>query len=112
MAVVVRKGSRLTERVAQTEMDTSSQQKDYDLNLVKTIKKKAEQFTREIKVFGEQKGKKRVFQMSGGIYELYRHTLIAYYENLEMDSNSPLRVQIRPIKDKNGKCGITDKGEL
>ena len=41
-----------------------------------------------------------MFQMSRGIYELYRHTLIAYYENLEMDSNSPLRVPIRPIKDK------------
>ena len=70
MAVVVRKSSRLTERVAQTELDISNQQKDYDLNLVKTIKKKAEQCTREIKVFEEQKGQNRVFQMSGGIYEL------------------------------------------
>ena len=102
MAVVVRKSSRLTERVAQTELDISNQQKDYDLNLVKTIKKKAEQCTREIKVFEEQKGQNRVFQMSGGIYELYRHTLIAYYENLEIDSKSPLKVHIKPIKDKKG----------
>ena len=103
MAVVVRKSSRLTERVAQTELDTSSQKKkDYDLNLVKTIKKKAEQCIREIKVFEEQKGQNSVFQMSCSIYELYRHNLIAYYENLEMDSNSPLRVPIRPIKDKKG----------
>ena len=40
--------------------------------------------------------------MSSGIYELYRHTLIAYCENLEMDSKSPLKVQIKPIKDKKG----------
>ena len=48
-----------------------------------------------------------MFQMSGGIYELYRHNLIAYYENLEMDSNSPLRVPIRPIKDKKGVNVVT-----
>ena len=101
-SIVVRKSSRLTERVARTESDNHMLQKDYDINLVKTLKKKAEQCSRDIKVLEEQKGQNRVFQMSGGIYELYRHALVAYYETLQRDSNCQVVVQIKPVKDKKG----------
>ena len=99
-SIVVRKSSRLTERVARTESDNHMLQKDYDINLVKTLKKKAEQCSRDIKVLEEQKGQNRVFQMSGSIYALYRHALVAYYETLQRDSNCQVVVQIKPVKDK------------
>ena len=40
-SLVVRKSLRLTEREAHKESDTETQQRDYDLNIVKTLKKKS-----------------------------------------------------------------------
>ena len=61
-------------------------------------------------VLEEQKGQNRVFQLSGGIYGLYRHALTAHFENLQKDSKCPLTIQMKPVRDKKGM--MTDKGEL
>ena len=98
----VRKSSRLTERVALREAESSVQQREYTLNLVKALKKKASQCTLELKIVEEIKGQNRIFIMSGGIYELYRMALLAHFENQKINDQSPHDIQIKPVKDKQG----------
>ena len=54
----MRKSSRLTERVALREAESSVQQREYTLDLVKALKKKASQCTLELKIVVEIKGQK------------------------------------------------------
>ena len=65
------------------------------MNLVRDLKKKAEQCSK-----GERKGENKIFSISGGIYELYRHTLIAHFEKLMADNGSTKLVKLKAVKDK------------
>ena len=102
MPVKVRKSSRLTERVALRDDETTIQRREYTLNLVKALKKKASQCTLELKIVEETKGQNRIFIMSGGVYELYRLALLTHYENMQTSGSSPYDVQIKSVKDKQG----------
>ena len=101
MNAITRRSSRLTERVSLSKAMVDKSERDYTLNLVKAIKK-AELCSKDIKVIEEQKGDNRVYSMSGGIYELYRHAIIAHYEQVMMDETSPKIVKMKSVKDKQG----------
>ena len=67
MPVKVKKSSSLTERVALRGEETTVQWREYTLNLVKALKKKASQCTLELKIVEEPEGQNRIFIMSGGV---------------------------------------------
>ena len=101
--VVARRSSRLTERIAQVETDHQNAERQYTLNLTKALKKKAEQCTYEAKICEVEKGSNRVFQMSAGIYELYKLSLISHFE-AEIKKDDPAQIiHIKSAKDKQGK---------
>ena len=100
---VSRRSSRLTERVAQAENDHQKVEREYTLNLTKALKKKAEQCTYETKICEVLKGGNRVFQMSAGIYELYKMSLMSHFEVVMKNEDLPQVVQIKSVKDKKGR---------
>ena len=100
MNALTRRSSRLTERVLLKESIAEKTERDYTLNLVRALKKKAEQCSKDTKVLEERKGDNRIFSMSGGIYELYRHALIAHFEKLMADNGSTKLVKLKAVKDK------------
>ena len=71
MPVKVRKSSRLTERVTLRDEKATVQRREYTLNLVKALKKKASKCTLELKIVEETKGQNRIFIMSGGGFTNY-----------------------------------------
>ena len=100
MNALTRRSSRLTKRVLLKESIAEKTERDYTLNLVRALKKKAEQCSKDTKVLEERKGDNRIFSMSGGIYELYRHALIAHFEKLMADNGSTKLVKLKAVKDK------------
>ena len=66
MPVKVRKSSRLTERVALRDEETTFQRREYTLNLVKALKKKASQCTLELKIVEKLRDKIEYSLYQGG----------------------------------------------
>ena len=101
--IVSRRSSHLTERVAQAETLHQNAEREYALNLTKALKKKAEQCTYETKICEILKGGNRVFQMSAGIYELYKMSLMSHFETVMQNDDCPHVIQIKTVKDRQGK---------
>ena len=79
--------------------------------LTKALKKKAEKCTYETKICEVLKGGNRVFQMSAGIYELYKMSLMSHFEAVMKKEDLPQVVHKICEGQESENSGVTGQSE-
>ena len=87
---------RVTIETDGTERDCDS--RDYALNMKRALEKKAFGCLNDVCIKHEDKADDHIYEMSTGIYEVYKYNILHYFENVY----DHIKVNVKHISDKSG----------